>query len=131
MNFITRLLGWAQTFSTENLRKWDSWYTGPNQSYTSEQEAASYATKFSWVADIFNPISIVLYVIMGLIGAAGAIYAIYLGIQLARAEDQSKRDEAKKHLITVLIAIAVTVVLILFFNEIMPMIVEAFIKPSK
>ena len=64
---------------------------------------------------------------MGLVGAAGAIYAIYLGIQLAKADDQSKRDEAKKHLITVLIAVAVTVVLVLFFNLLLPEIIKAFL----
>ena len=84
--------------------------------------------KYYWVGDIFGPASIILYVIMGLVGAAGAIYAIYVGIQLARAEDQSKRDEAKKHLITVLIAVAVTVVLIIFFNTLLPMILSSFFE---
>lgn len=84
-------------------------------------------TTYAWMGQIFNVISIVLYVIMGLVGAAGAIYAIYLGIQLARAEDQSKRDDAKKHLITVAIAIGVTIVLILFFTKLLPIIIGAFI----
>ena len=84
-------------------------------------------TTYAWMGQIFNVISIVLYVIMGLVGAAGAIYAIYLGIQLARAEDQSKRDDAKKHLITVFIAVAVTVVLVLFFNNLLPLIVSSFV----
>lgn len=84
-------------------------------------------TKYSWMGNIFGTISIVLYVIMGIVGAAGAVYAIYLGVQLARAEDQGKREDAKKHLITVLIAVAVTIVLILFFNELLPLIVQAFI----
>ena len=79
-------------------------------------------SKYEWLADVFDTIEIVMFVIMGIIGAAGAIYAIYLGIQLARAEDQSKRDDAKKHLITVAIAIGVTVVLILFFTKLLPFI---------
>ena len=83
--------------------------------------------KYKWMGQIFGTISIVLYIIMGIIGAAGAIYAIYLGIQLARADEQSKRDDAKKHLITVLIAVAVTIVLVLFFNLLLPEIVKAFI----
>ena len=82
---------------------------------------------YGWMGQIFGTISIVLYIIMGIVGAAGAIYAIYLGIQLARADEQSKRDDAKKHLITVLIAVAVTIVLVLFFNLLLPMIVQAFI----
>ena len=85
---------------------------------------------YGWMGQIFGTISIVLYIIMGIVGAAGAIYAIYLGIQLARADEQSKRDDAKKHLITVLIAVAVTIVLVLFFNLLLPLIVAAFIGPS-
>ena len=83
---------------------------------------------YGWMGQIFGTISIVLYIIMGIVGAAGAIYAIYLGIQLARADEQSKRDDAKKHLITVLIAVAVTIVLVLFFNLLLPMIVDAFVE---
>ena len=41
-----------------------------------------------------------------------------------------KSDDAKKHLITVLIAVAVTIVLVLFFNLLLPLIVKAFIGPS-
>ena len=85
---------------------------------------------YGWMGDIFGTISIVLYIIMGLVGAAGAVYAIYLGIQLARADEQGKRDDAKKHLITVLIAVAVTIVLVLFFNLLLPLIVAAFIGPN-
>ncbi len=111
MNFISNLLGWATLFPADNVT-------------------------YGWMGNVFGTISIVLYVIMGLVGAVGAIYAIYLGVQLARADEQGKRDDAKKHLITVLIAVAVTVVLVLFFNELLPLIVQAFIgtdisNPSK
>jgi uncharacterized membrane-anchored protein len=63
---------------------------------------------------------------MAVVGAIGAIYAIYVGVKLARAEDQGKRDDAKKHLITVVIAIGVTIALILVFNVFLPMIISAF-----
>lgn len=102
MNFVSNLLGWSRLFP--------------------EGDAT-----YGWMGQVFGATSIVLYILMGLVGAAGAIYAIYLGIQLARADEQSKRDDAKKHLITVLIAVAVTVVLVLFFNELLPLIVEAFV----
>ena len=114
-NFLSRLLGWSSIFSPEKLK---------------DNFGEKYAEQFGWINSVFTPISIVLYIILGIVGAAGAIYAIYLGIQLARADEQSKRDEAKKHLITVLIAVAVTVVLIVFFNELMPMIVNTFFKES-
>lgn len=75
---------------------------------------------------VFNIISIVLWVVMAIVGAVGAIYAIYLGVQLARADEQGKRDDAKKHLITVVIAVGVTIALILVFNTFLPALISAF-----
>ncbi len=80
----------------------------------------------AWVANLFDYLGPILYAIMAVVAAAGAVYAIVLGVNLARAEDQSKRDEAKKRLITTLIAIAITVALVIFFNELFPLILEAF-----
>ena len=74
-------------------------------------------TTFEWVASLFDYLGPILYAIMAVVGAAGAVYAIVLGVNLAKADEQSKRDEAKKRLITTLIAIAITVALVIFFNE--------------
>ena len=75
---------------------------------------------------VFSIISIVLWVAMGIVGAVGAVYAVYLGVQLARADEQGKRDDAKKHLITVIIAIGVTIALVLVFNTFLPALISAF-----
>ncbi len=80
--------------------------------------------------EVFSIISIVLWVVLGIVGAVGAVYAIYLGVQLARADEQGKRDDAKKHLITVFIAIGVTIALILIFNTFLPALISAFNKPE-
>lgn len=85
-----------------------------------------YEGTYDVLQSVFGILSIVLWVVLGIVGAVGAIYAVYLGVRLARAEDQSKRDEAKKHLITVAIAVGVTIVLILFFNTFFPMLLSAF-----
>lgn len=85
-----------------------------------------YEGTYDVLQSVFGILSIVLWVVLGIVGAVGAIYAVYLGVRLARAEDQSKRDEAKKHLITVAIAVGVTIVLILFFNTFLPMLLSAF-----
>lgn len=77
-----------------------------------------------------STVETILWILVGIVGLAGIVYAIYLGIQLARAEDQSKRDDAKKHLITVLIALVVTLVLIVFFLYLLPAILQAFQKTS-
>ncbi len=78
------------------------------------------------LSQTFDIISIILWVVLGIVGAIGAVYAIYLGVQLARADEQGKRDDAKKHLITVIIAIGVTLALILVFNTFLPMLLDAF-----
>ena len=83
---------------------------------------------YSWINSLYSVLGPLLYAIMGVVGAAGAIYAIVLGVNLAKAEDQSKRDEAKKRLITVLIAVAVTIALVLFFNLLLPQILVAFMS---
>ena len=87
----------------------------------------SWPSQYSWLPQLFTVLYPLLYAIMAVVGAAGAVYAIVLGINLARAEDQSKRDEAKKRLITTIIAVAVTILLVVFFNELLPLILQAFI----
>lgn len=99
---------------------WSDFFENLNLSTTGDNGGI-----YTVLNDVFNILSIVLWVVLGLVGAIGAIYAIYLGVKLARADEQSKRDEAKKHLITVAIAVGVTVVLILFFNTFLPMILSA------
>ena len=76
--------------------------------------------------EVFDIISMVLWIILAIVGAVGAVYAIYLGVQLARADEQGKRDDAKKHLITVCIAVGVTLALILVFNTFLPALISAF-----
>ena len=82
--------------------------------------------QFNWLNQLYKYLGPVLWAIMAIVGAAGAIYAIILGVNLARAEDQSKRDEAKKRLVTTLIAVGVTIALVIFFNTLLPMIIAAF-----
>ncbi len=78
------------------------------------------------LANVFDIISIILWVALAIVGAIGSIYAIYLGVQLAKADEQGKRDDAKKHLITTIIAVGVTLALILVFNIFLPMLLDAF-----
>lgn len=91
-------------------------------------DLANNYSELSWVGQLFEYLYPILYAILAVVGAAGVIYAVVLGINLAKAEDQSKRDEAKKRMITTIIAVAVTLVLIIFFNELLPLIVDAIRK---
>lgn len=42
----------------------------------------------------------------------GFVYAVYLGVKLATAEDQNKRREAKKHITTFIFAMVLVVFLL-------------------
>lgn len=70
----------------------------------------------SWaksVADILNKLITPALIILA---AAGAVYSIILGVKMATAEDQGKRDEARKSLINIIIALVVVLVLIAVFS---------------
>ena len=104
-------------YSLLNAASWTEFIENMTGLETSQREL---------LGQVFNIISIVLWVVLAIVGAIGSIYAIYLGVQLARADEQGKRDDAKKHLITTVIAVGVTVALILVFNIFLPMILDAF-----
>lgn len=81
---------------------------------------------WGWLSNILVPMSTVLWVLLILVGAAGSIYAVYVGVKMARAESQEQRDENKKRLINIVVSIVVVIVLIVFFNTLLPMILDAF-----
>lgn len=83
-----------------------------------------------WLEKFFEVLYPVLYAILAITGAAGAVYAIFLGISMAKADTTEKREEAKKRMINTIVAVVVAIALILFFNEILPLILKAFVTDS-
>ncbi len=74
------------------------------------------ADKWGWVTSITNFLKTLLPYVLIVVATAGTIYAVVLGVKMARAEDASAREEAKKRIINFIIALAVTVVLILLLQ---------------
>lgn len=72
--------------------------------------------KWKWVGEIVNAINEILPIILIVVGAAGTIYAVVIGVNMARADSTEKREEAKKRLINVIVGIAIVVGLILFLR---------------
>lgn len=72
--------------------------------------------RFAWVANLLEAIDIILYPLLIVVGAAGTIYAVVIGVNMARADSTEKREEAKKRLINVVVGIAITIGLILFLK---------------
>lgn len=67
-----------------------------------------------WIREILAPIlnvlnSLLLPLII-ILGAAGGVYAIVLGVQYSKAESADKRDECKKRLINAVIGLVIILV---------------------
>ena len=83
-------------------------------------------TTWKWVATVANTIFDILWPLLIIVGAAGAIWAVVLGVNMARADSTEKREEAKKRLLSLVIGLAITIGLILFFILFIQVILPAF-----
>ena len=77
---------------------------------------ATISGTYAFLQPVVNAISDLLPPALIIVATAGSIYAVYLGVIMAKAEDQGKRDEAKKRVINAVLALVVIVVLILLLN---------------
>ena len=67
---------------------------------------------FTWLKPIATFLDKLLIPITIIVAVAGAIWVVFLGVNLARAESADKAQEAKKRLINVAVAIAAIIVFI-------------------
>jgi len=65
-----------------------------------------------------NIIWIIINVLLGLLGVAAALFFVWIGFKLAKAEDESKRKEAKKQMLFAIIAVLGVVILIVLWNTV-------------
>ncbi|MDD2445906.1 MAG: hypothetical protein PHX09_03755 [Clostridia bacterium] len=82
--------------------------------------------QWGWVLVIVDAIKEVLWPILIVVGAAGMLYAVIIGVNMARADSTEKREEAKKRLINVIVGLAIIIALILFFQLFISVILPAF-----
>ena len=73
-------------------------------------------SQWKFLNPILEVLGAALIPILILVGTAGMIYAVVLGVKLARAETTDQRDEAKKRLINAIIALVVMIALILILQ---------------
>ena len=71
---------------------------------------------YKWVYTLCTTLDSFLTPILILVGTAGLIYAVVLGVNLARADSADKQQEAKKRLVYAIIGLAVILLLILFMR---------------
>ena len=78
-------------------------------------ENGEFKGAYAWLNPLLSVLNNIVFPILIVVATAGVIYAIYLGVMMAKAEDEGKREEAKRRIINVVIAIAITVVLMVIF----------------
>lgn len=88
-------------------------------------------TQWEWVINIVSAIDTLLYPLLIVVGAAGTIYAVVIGVNMARADSTEKREEAKKRLINVIVGLAIIIALILFFKLFISVIIPAFVPAEE
>ena len=71
---------------------------------------------YAFLNPILKVLNDIVWPFLIVVAAVGTIYAIYLGVMMAKAENAEKREEAKKRIINAVIAVVVMVVLILLLK---------------
>lgn len=84
-----------------------------------------YSGGFAWLTDVYNVLPPILYSILAVVGAAGTVYSIVLGVNLAKSENDEKRKSAISRLRNTIIGVGVLLVLVLIINLGIPAILHA------
>ena len=84
-----------------------------------------YYDHLTFLNETYKVLPDILWCILALIGGAGCVYAIILGVNLAKAESDDKRKQASTRLKNTLIGVAVILFLVLFINVLLPYILKA------
>lgn len=73
-----------------------------------------------WYKGIVNPVisglNTALWVVIAVVLTAGMVYAVYLGVQLARADSEDKRADAKKRMLWFILAFVLTTLVLVLVN---------------
>jgi Na+-driven multidrug efflux pump len=72
--------------------------------------------EIKFLEPILEALNLILFPLMILVATAGSIYAVILGVNMAKAETADKREEAKKRIINAVLALVITIVLILLLQ---------------
>ena len=79
----------------------------------------------AWMQDVYDVLPSILYAILAVVGGAGTVYAIVLGVNLAKSESEDKRKQALVRLRNTIAGVTVLLVLVLFINLALPPILKA------
>lgn len=85
----------------------------------------TYYGDLSWLQDVYKVLPPILYTILAVIGGAGSVYAIILGVNLAKSETEDKRKAAATRMKNTIFGVAILLILVLFINLAIPEILHA------
>ncbi len=71
---------------------------------------------FIYLKSLIDALHTILWPLLIVVASIATIYAIYIGVMMAKAEDAGERDKFKSRIINVVIAMAITVVIILLLQ---------------
>ena len=79
----------------------------------------------AWLQDVYEILPPILYTILAVIGGVGSVYAIILGVNLAKSDDESKRKAAASRMKNTIICVGILLVLVLLINIGIPELLRA------
>ena len=79
-------------------------------------EREDYTGSLAFLNPLLDAIEDILGPVLVVVATVGSIYAVLLGVNLAKAETAEKREEAKKRLINAVIALVSMIALILLLR---------------
>ena len=84
-----------------------------------------YLGHLTFLNETYKVLPDILWLMLGFVGGAGCVYAIVLGVNLAKAESEDKRKQAATRLRNTLIGVVTLMLLVLFLNLLLPEILNA------
>ncbi len=76
------------------------------------------------VAPIVSLLNSLMGPLLAIVGAAGALYCVALGVKYAKAEEPQEREKAKSALKNAVVGFVLIFVLILALNLLMPIMID-------
>jgi hypothetical protein len=86
--------------------------------------AVDFAPVIKPILDVLNAI---LWPAIAIVGSVGTIYCIFLGVKIAKSDEQNSREKAKKDLIGAVIGFLIIFILIVGLKILMP-IMQDWVK---
>ncbi len=76
----------------------------------------TFTGNLAFLGPIVDTLNAILIPVLIVVATAGTIYAVVLGVNMARADNAEARAEAKKRVINAVVALAIMIILILLLQ---------------